>query len=188
MRRAQRDSRFQVVAPLRFGRAGNSEDQVQRPPRKPRADDLEGRFNLAGAVFTLEDRQQPGLKRLGPQADPVDAGFEQDVGLFLVNRPRVGLDREFTAGGKNEPPVDQDAQRVQLGRIEPGGCASSHEDRIDFLGPLQGSLDLAFERPQVLICQVIDARQRGKVAVSALVGAERNVHVGRSRPSPAGLA
>ena len=55
-------------------------------------------------------------------------------------------------------------------------------------GSDQERLDLLLERRQVSVRQMVDSRERGKVAVTTLVRAERNVHVGRTGPAPSRLA
>ena len=68
--------------------------------------------------------------------------------------------------------------------VEPGRRSSPDEDRVDRLRLLQGSRNLAFEGREVTIRQVVGARQRGEIAVSALVSAEGNVNVSGTRPDP----
>ena len=86
-----------------------------------------------------------------------------------------------------KPAVDDAQSAGPSGRVEPRRRASAHEDRVDFLRFAQRRRDLAFEGGEVTVGQMVDARQRREVAISALVGAERNMHVRRSRPEPARL-
>jgi hypothetical protein len=52
-------------------------------------------IDFRAAVISLQDAKQIGLKRLGTEADPIDTGFDQDVGLFGVERPGIGLDGDL---------------------------------------------------------------------------------------------
>ena len=52
-------------------------------------------------------------------------------------------------------------------------------------GLAQRHRHLALEGRQIAVGQMVDAGQRGEVAIAALVGAERDVDVGRARPLPA---
>ncbi len=92
VRRPQRERRLEVGTPVLESRAGDAKDQVQRPAREPRLDDRDRLLDVGAAVMPLEDAQQIWLERLSSQADAVDAGLGQDVGLLGVKRSRVGLD------------------------------------------------------------------------------------------------
>ncbi len=57
-------------------------------------------------MIALQDAQQIGLERLRAQADPVDAGFGQDIGLLGVERAGIGLDGPLAARSQDQPPPD----------------------------------------------------------------------------------
>ena len=120
-------------------------------------------------MVALEDAQELRLKRLRPQADAVNAGCGQDVGLDGVDGSGIGLDGPFTPGSQNKPPADDCGQAVQCAGLEPGRRSPSDEDRVDLLGFAELAFDLAFQGGQITIGQVVDSGERGEVAITALV-------------------
>ena len=143
----------------------------------------------ASTVMALQNPQQIGLERLGAQTDAVHAGVGQDVGLVGIERARIGLDGPLATRARGSASADHRGQAV------PAERASS---RVGVPPPTKivstswgSSRTVAISRSsaaQVAVGQMIDARQRSEVAVAALVGAERDMNVGRARPKPPRLA
>ena len=104
-----------------------------------------GLLHLAAAVMALEHTQQLGLKRLGAQADAIDAGRGKDVGFFDVERAGIGLDGPFSLRPRDEPSFDDRRQPRKLASIQACRRTAADEDRIDLLRFRQRPLDFALE-------------------------------------------
>ena len=90
-------------------------------------------------MVPLQHPQRVGPERLGAQADAVDAGLGQDVGLLGVERAGIGLDGPLAAGRQDEPSPDDAGQSLELGGIEPRRRPAADEDRVHLLGAGPGS-------------------------------------------------
>ncbi len=187
MRGVETEADFQVVLPVVELRAGHSEDQIERPPAKPGADDRNRLFDFGPAMVALQDPERLGPERLGSQAHAVNTGFGQDIGLLGIESPGIRLDRPLGTGRRDQPSPDDVHQPTELGGIETSRGPSSDEDRVNFPRTHQRHRHLAFEGRQVAIGHMIDAGQRGEVAVAALIGAKRDMDVSRAWPLPGRL-
>ena len=169
-------------------RPRDPEDQIERPAGKPRPNDLHGPLDLGAPVIALQNAEQAGLERLGAEADAIHASSRQNVGFLSVKRAGICLDRPLAAGRQDQPSRDHCRQPRKLLGVQPCRRSTADEYRVNLPRLTQRVHQLGFERGQVTIGQVVSTSQRSKVAVSALVGAERDMDVSRTRPQPPGLS
>ncbi len=141
----------------------------------------------ASTVIALENAKQIGLKRLCAQADPVHAGRGQDVGLLGVEVPGLASTVHSPPGARINQRLISVVSRASGGASSRVGVPPPTKIVSTSWGSTRAAVDLAFEGGQVAVGQMVDARQRREVAVTAFVGAEWDVHVGRTRPAPAWL-
>ena len=98
VRRAESQRGLQVGLPHRQRRAGDAEDQVERPAREPRAGPgRAARSTSSGAWFRSRTCEQAGWNDWAPRLTRFTPAVGQDVGLLDVERARVRLDGPLAA-------------------------------------------------------------------------------------------
>ena len=179
VRGPQRERGVQVGRTIRQGRAGDAEDQVERPALDPRPNQVDGSSHFVGGVIPLQGREQIGLERLRSQADRFTPAPARISTFSSIERPGIRLDGPFAAGRQSETSGRSwpSAARVARGSSRVG-VPPPTKIVSTWLRLLHHDRQLALERGEITVGQVVGARQRSEVAVPALVSAERNVNVG----------
>lgn len=183
VRCAEGDGPVEVRPPFVERLARNGEDQVERAaPDARRPGDLERSSDAVGVVPALEGLEVVGPERLRPDAHPVHAAADQHIHQFGRDRLRIALHGEL-AGSLHVRAVKQLAQATQHARPQrrpqQAGGAAAGEDRLKRpgVGRQHGQLKQQPLHERLLL--VVGVDKAVKVAVVALVEAERHMDVER---------
>ncbi len=172
----------QRVAPGGAADARHARQQVEPEIRNPRPARARRRAHGVGRPVPPAQPAQHGVvKRLGAEADPVDARRGQNVRLGGGQRAGIGLDGPLAAGAQGKA-GDDAAEPSELRGGEHGGRAAADVDRADPAGAPGGRVGerrrgRALERRQVPVGQRRIVAHRVEGAVGALAVAERHMQV-----------
>ena len=173
MLRAERDRLCKIEAEIGGALAWDAVDEIERDVVESGITQMVERGpDGLGAGLPLEHGQQLGLEALGAERDARDPSVAEKSRQLRRDRLRVRLDGDLS--GRRE----RREQAGELARLRERRRPAPEEDRLD-LGSQDAALQLELcqERVDVGAVALASADQRDEVAVSAAVGAERQVHV-----------
>lgn len=143
-------------------------------------------LNAGGLMPSLECFEVFAVERLGADADTVDSACHQRVHEFRRDRFGVALDGELTCFACDRVKIEQVLERGEQfapkGRSEKAGCAASKENRTETcIGVSMRSQRFEFSDEGIdeRRLPILGINEAVKVAVVALVKAERDVDVER---------
>ncbi len=169
----ERERGLEVTRQVVVRLAGNPVDQVEREVVEAGfAERRDGGAHLRGARAALEHLEQVRLEALRPERDAVDAVLAEERCELRRDGLGVCLDGHLSGGGKRGEEV---RERGGLGE---GRRAAAEEDRLQIVREqIALECELHEKRLDVRSVLVLLAYRRDEVAVTATVGAERQVHV-----------
>jgi len=161
-------SGLQGPPPQVEGLAGNAVDEIDGKIRETGAARSDDRIEpLAAAVAPPEERQDPVIEGLHPDAHPVDAGLAQARECVRVDIPGVDLHGDLGVGADRQGGTDAFQEMRQQAGGQARGGASADVDRVEGRGEVSAERHLGKER-LVPLLRAGEVRDRIEVAVGAL--------------------
>jgi hypothetical protein len=175
----------EFARPVVRGLPGAGVDQIEGQPREGGARHLDRRAGGRHVVQPAEEAEVRVVQRLDAERDAVDARRAVATEARRLDTRRIGLERDFRI--VCDRPVLRHGleDRAHRRRLHQRRRAAAEEDARDgaALRPVRGRLDLADEGGgEARLIRRLVADVRIEVAIGALGGAERPVHVDPSHP------